>query len=132
MPAIKNLPAIKPKKFFTIPQSVRDDEDARSLWKWALSNYELQAADRLALTMLCHAWSEYTKHYRSYHSAESGGKGSATSPMTAWFDRVCKLMFWLNMMPSQRGTSPGMDGRGGPETRGADGTLPGIGDEGEE
>lgn len=124
MAITKSTIAVNKKRHLFIPVSVKNDAVAREMWKWATATYVYGAADRLALTMLCHAWSEYSKHYLMTKSGQDG-KGGATSPMTAWFDRVTKLMFCLGMMPSQR-TAPGggPENAAGLETRGADGSLP--------
>ena len=121
MPTTKSVPAVKNNHRLQMPESVRDDPRGKAMWQWAVKSYRYQAADRLALTMLCHAWSDYCRHY---DASRTETPKNATSPLTAMFDRVCKMMFCLGMMPSQRPGTAGGEG-GGLETRGADGGLPG-------
>jgi hypothetical protein len=123
----KTTPEIKSHKRLTMPASVREDGDQKHMWEWAAANYRYQGADRLALTMLCHAWSKYCK---AYQAELKDPVTKASSPMTAWYDRVTKMMFCLGMMPSQRQAAGGPDGGADPlETRGPGGF--GDDDEGE-
>ena len=126
--AKKAVTLAKEHKRLTRPNMPDDSESAR-MWAWATKTYNFEGADRLALTMLCHAWEQYCALYKGLKGEEKAGRGERASDVNVckWYDRVYKLMICLGMTPSQRhaiGAPPAGERLEALETRGPGGALP--------